>query len=79
MFEHNTNLFQILLKCQYRFTNSMIYYGLTLNTSNLGGNPYLNCFIAGAVEIPAYIIAQVMHILFIYYTYFIHIKYSNHT
>nr|XP_002739655.2 PREDICTED: organic cation transporter protein-like [Saccoglossus kowalevskii] len=39
------------------FTISMVYYGLSLNTSNLGGNDYLNAFLSGAVEIPAYILA----------------------
>ncbi|XP_070567477.1 organic cation transporter protein-like [Ptychodera flava] len=36
------------------FTVSLVYYGLSLNTSNLGGNDYLNTAISGAVEIPAY-------------------------
>jgi OCT family organic cation transporter-like MFS transporter 4/5 len=36
------------------FVNSGVYYGLSLNTSNLGGNDYLNFFISGAVEVPAY-------------------------
>ena len=38
----------------FRFTLIISYYGLTLNTSNLHGSPYLNCFISGAAEIPAY-------------------------
>ena len=42
----------------FRFVNSLVYYGLSLNTSNLGGNEYVNFFIAGAVEIPAYIFCQ---------------------
>ncbi|KAH9489646.1 hypothetical protein Btru_045564 [Bulinus truncatus] len=33
--------------------NSLVYYGLSLNTENLAGSPYLNFCIAGAVEIPA--------------------------
>lgn len=32
----------------------MTYYGLSWNTSNLGGNDYINFVISGAVEIPAY-------------------------
>ncbi|XP_063218411.1 organic cation transporter protein-like [Bacillus rossius redtenbacheri] len=36
------------------FVNSGTYYGLSWNTSNLGGNDYLNFFISGAVEVPAY-------------------------
>ncbi|GLG96477.1 Carcinine transporter [Gryllus bimaculatus] len=37
-----------------KFVNSGTYYGLSWNTSNLGGNDYINFFISGAVEIPAY-------------------------
>ncbi|XP_049803713.1 organic cation transporter protein-like isoform X1 [Schistocerca nitens] len=36
------------------FVNNVTYYGLSWNTSSLGGNEYLNFFICGAVEIPAY-------------------------
>ncbi|XP_073978691.1 organic cation transporter protein-like isoform X2 [Rhodnius prolixus] len=36
------------------FVNSGTYYGLSWNTSNLGGNEYLNFVISGAVEVPAY-------------------------
>uniref|UniRef100_T1JAS4 Major facilitator superfamily (MFS) profile domain-containing protein n=1 Tax=Strigamia maritima TaxID=126957 RepID=T1JAS4_STRMM len=38
----------------FRFVNSSVYYGLSLNTSNLGGNDYFNCLIAALVEFPAY-------------------------
>ncbi|KAL4640530.1 solute carrier family 22 member 5-like isoform X2 [Arapaima gigas] len=34
---------------------SMTYYGLSLNTPNLNGDPYINCFISGATEIVAYV------------------------
>ncbi|XP_076444569.1 organic cation transporter protein-like [Babylonia areolata] len=34
--------------------NALVYYGLSLNTTNLAGSPYLNFMVAGAVEIPAY-------------------------
>lgn len=36
------------------FVVSLTYYGLSWNTSNLGGNMYLNFVISGLVEIPAY-------------------------
>nr|XP_006822966.1 PREDICTED: solute carrier family 22 member 5-like [Saccoglossus kowalevskii] len=42
----------ILIYCWV--TLNLAYYGISYDTSNLGGNPYLNLFIAGAVEIPAY-------------------------
>ncbi|XP_048852019.1 solute carrier family 22 member 5-like [Brienomyrus brachyistius] len=34
---------------------SMTYYGLSLNTPNMGGDPYLNCFISAVSEIVAYV------------------------
>jgi len=40
-----------------RFTCSLIYYALALNTGTLYGNIYLNTFLSGLVEIPAYILA----------------------
>lgn len=39
---------------RFRFGNSATYYGLSWNTSNLGGNDLINFLISGAVEIPAY-------------------------
>ena len=38
----------------------MVYYGLSLNTSNLGGDPYVNFAIAGAVEIPANLLCMLI-------------------
>ncbi|XP_071501242.1 organic cation transporter protein-like [Diadema antillarum] len=37
--------------------NTMVYYGLTYGSSDLGVNDYLNFFVSGAVEIPGYVIA----------------------
>eukprot|EP00062_Callorhinchus_milii_P020831 gi/632976905/ref/XP_007905051.1/ PREDICTED: solute carrier family 22 member 4-like isoform X2 [Callorhinchus milii] len=34
---------------------SMTYFGLSVNTSNMNGNPYINCFISAASEIGAYL------------------------
>ncbi|XP_036407737.1 solute carrier family 22 member 4-like [Megalops cyprinoides] len=33
---------------------SMTYYGLSLNTPNMNGDPYLNCFISAATEFVGY-------------------------
>lgn len=44
-----------LIMCFIWFAVSVGYFGLSLNTSKLHGNPYLNCFISAAIEIPAYI------------------------
>lgn len=41
----------------YRMVVSMTYYGLSLNTGNLGGDFYMNFFISGLVEFPAYTLA----------------------
>lgn len=37
------------------FAGGFIYYGLSLNTASLGGNPYVNFVLNGAVEVPGYI------------------------
>ncbi|XP_066269649.1 organic cation transporter protein-like [Branchiostoma lanceolatum] len=37
--------------------NSLVYYGISLNTSALSGNVYLNFAMSGFVEIPAYLIS----------------------
>ena len=42
----------------FRMVNSMVYYGLSLSSSSLAGNPYVNFIISGAVEIPSYIVTQ---------------------
>ena len=39
---------------------SFVYYGLSLNSSALGGNPYINFAISGAIEIPAYLILPIV-------------------
>ncbi|CAG9862203.1 unnamed protein product [Phyllotreta striolata] len=38
------------------FANNLTYYGLSWNSNNLAGNPYLNFVLLGAVEIPGYLI-----------------------
>lgn len=38
------------------FVNSHVYYGLSLNVKNLGGNMYVNFVLAGLVEIPSYLL-----------------------
>ncbi|XP_033106796.1 organic cation transporter protein-like [Anneissia japonica] len=37
--------------------NSLVYYGLSLGTSSLGGRDYLAFILSGAVEVPSFIIA----------------------
>jgi len=42
-----------------RFVNSFVFYGLSLTATNRGGNDYLDFFISGAVEVPAYLLFPV--------------------
>nr|XP_006811512.1 PREDICTED: organic cation transporter protein-like [Saccoglossus kowalevskii] len=42
------------------FCNSMVYYGLSLNTDGLAKNAYISFFISGAVELPAYALCIVL-------------------
>ncbi|XP_072018558.1 organic cation transporter protein-like [Amphiura filiformis] len=37
------------------FVNSIVYYGLSLSTSDLGSNDYVAFFLSGLVEVPAYL------------------------
>jgi MFS family permease len=42
------------------FANSLVYYGLSLNTGKLFGNPFLVLFIVGLVEYPSYILVVLL-------------------
>ncbi|XP_072846292.2 solute carrier family 22 member 4 [Pogona vitticeps] len=39
---------------------SIGYFGLSLNTPNLHGNIYINCFLSAVIEVPAYVIAWLL-------------------
>ncbi|XP_028907335.1 solute carrier family 22 member 4 [Ornithorhynchus anatinus] len=39
---------------------SVGYFGLSLDTPNLHGDPYLNCFLSAMIEVPAYVIAWLL-------------------
>ncbi|KAI3373253.1 hypothetical protein L3Q82_006562 [Scortum barcoo] len=57
----NCNAFSITLLCSLLWIIITIgYYALVLNTSNLHGSPFLNCFISAVTEVPAYIIALLL-------------------
>lgn len=43
-----------------RFFTSVGYFGLSLNTPNLHGDAYINCFLSAVIEVPAYIIAWLL-------------------
>lgn len=38
------------------FVNSLVFYGLSMSVADLGGSPYVNLFISGAVEFPGYLV-----------------------
>lgn len=42
--------------CLCWFANSLVYYGLSLSTGKLYGNPFLILFIMGLVEYPSYLV-----------------------
>ncbi|XP_074651203.1 organic cation transporter protein-like isoform X2 [Tubulanus polymorphus] len=44
------------IMCSLWFVNTLVYHGLTLLSTQLAGNIYLNFFLSGIVEIPAYIL-----------------------
>ncbi|XP_018419283.1 PREDICTED: solute carrier family 22 member 4-like [Nanorana parkeri] len=46
-----------ILTILFWLTVSIGYFGISLNTPNLNGDPYLNCFLLAAIEVPSYIIA----------------------
>ncbi|XP_061926129.1 organic cation/carnitine transporter 2-like [Entelurus aequoreus] len=55
------NVYTITLLCQLLwFVITLSYYALILNTSNLHGDPYLNCFLSAVTEVPAYLIALLL-------------------
>ncbi|KAM9348843.1 organic cation/carnitine transporter 2-like [Symphorus nematophorus] len=57
----NCNVFSVTLMSSLLWIIITIsYYALILNTSNLHGNPFLNCFLSAVTEVPAYIIALLL-------------------
>ncbi|KFM64973.1 Organic cation transporter protein, partial [Stegodyphus mimosarum] len=39
------------------FVNAFVYYGLSYNTNELAGDPFVNFAVSGAVEFPAYVLS----------------------
>ena len=39
-----------------RFAIGVVYYGLSLSTSTMAGDKYVNFMLSGAVEAPAYML-----------------------
>ncbi|XP_063534512.1 organic cation transporter protein isoform X2 [Cydia strobilella] len=56
LFKTPNMLKKSLIICGCWFANSVVYYGLSLNTGKLEGNPYFITFLMGVVELPSYVI-----------------------
>lgn len=56
LFKTPNMLRKTLIICGCWFANSVVYYGLSLNTGKLSGNPYFIMFLMGIVELPSYVI-----------------------
>jgi len=52
VFTHSCSICLVLLCSVFRFVNSLVYYGLSLNVTNFGLDIYLTQLAFGAVEIP---------------------------
>ncbi|XP_013411773.1 organic cation transporter protein isoform X2 [Lingula anatina] len=50
--------FYTITVCYLWMVNSLAYYGLTLGSGTLHGDRYINFFLSGAVELPAYFIGS---------------------
>jgi len=46
--------------CLCWFANSLLYYGLSLSTGKLAGNPFLILFLMAFVELPSYVITVLL-------------------
>lgn len=44
----------------FRMIISVGYFGLSLDTPNLHGDVYMNCFLSAVIEVPAYIISWLL-------------------
>ena len=42
----------------FRLANTLVYYGLSLGTGDLAGNPYLNFTLSATVELAAILCSQ---------------------
>lgn len=50
--EFLSNVFMLLFLFTHRAADGISYYGLQINVSNVGGNEFLNFFLAAVVEVP---------------------------
>uniref|UniRef100_A0A8C9XHS3 Solute carrier family 22 member 5 n=1 Tax=Sander lucioperca TaxID=283035 RepID=A0A8C9XHS3_SANLU len=50
-------IIQIVFFSFLRMAINIGYFGLSLNTSNLSGDPFMNCFLSATTEVPAYVVS----------------------
>jgi MFS transporter, OCT family, solute carrier family 22 (organic cation transporter), member 4/5 len=56
VFKHRTLLIR-MINCAFCWlTNTLVYYGLSLNSVNIAGNKYTNFILISLIEIPAYFV-----------------------
>ncbi|XP_063303485.1 organic cation/carnitine transporter 2-like [Pelobates fuscus] len=55
----NVRIITILTICIW-LTISIGYFGVSLNTPNLHGDPFLNCFLLAAIEVPSCVLAWLL-------------------
>ncbi|KAM4726286.1 organic cation/carnitine transporter 2-like [Anableps anableps] len=55
LIRHSSIRITTLILCLVSFTMTTAYYSLSFNTAQLHTDPYISCFIAALVEVPAYI------------------------
>ena len=56
--------FRFFNMCFCWLTVTMVYYGLSLNATNLAGNPYTNFLLVALVEIPGKLVYNFYSFLF---------------
>lgn len=49
-----------IIRLSFRMLTSVGYFALSLNVPNLHGDVYLNCFLSGLIEVPAYFTAWML-------------------
>lgn len=49
-----------MLVVSLRFTTTISYFGLCLNTPNMNGDPYLNCLFSALIELAAYVLTWLL-------------------
>lgn len=59
MFSSRRMIVRMFILCYIWATNAFVYYGLSLNSTSLSGNKYLNFALVCLIEIPGYSLAWV--------------------